>query len=103
MTNYNEKIIEIHKNIWVKYKDLLQEINKVVNRNEYKETQAGVAILINKEEANSISQKVNKLTEEINAFNYYITFYPDKDNIWKQEIEDINHIQIILNKLEIDK
>ena len=101
--NYNDKIKEIHKNIWTKYIDLLQEMNKIINRSEYKETQAGVTIPISKEEANLINQKANKLTEEINAFNYYTTFYPDKENIWRQEIEDIDHIQIVLDKLAIDK
>lgn len=101
--NYNDKIKEIHKNIWVKYRDLLQEMGKVVNRGEYKETQAGVTIPINKEEANLISQKANKLTEELNAFDYYTTFYPNKETIWEQELTEVNHIKSILTKLAIDK
>ena len=100
--NYNQKIEEISKNITQDYQELLQEIDKVLKKQVYKQTQAGVTVPIDQAEANKIEEKRHSLQENIKSFNYYTAFYPNKETTWGKELEFVHNISNILDKMTID-
>lgn len=101
--NYNEKIKEISLKTTRQYLELMKSMKDILNKENYKQTQAGVSVPISKEEANMLHQQVSAIRENINAFNYYTAFYPNKEKTWSEDIEFIAHISNILDKLAIDE
>lgn len=101
--NYNEKIKEISLKTTQQYMELMKNMRGILNKEAYKQTQEGISIPISKEEANMLHQQVSAIRENINAFNYYTAFYPNKEKTWENDIEFISHVSNILDKLAIDK
>ena len=91
------------KNIADSYQDLIKGINSLVSRGDGQSTGEGMSIPIDKSEANDIYDKIDTLRENINTFNYYTAFYPNKEITWNRELELVKHISNILDKLEIEK
>ena len=101
--NYNERIKDTSLKINVQYIELLNSMKNILDREKYEQNQEGVSMPINTEEANILHKQVLAIRENINTFNYYTAFYPNKDKIWRDNIEYVNHISNILDKLEIEK
>ena len=103
MTNYNEKITEISIQILEKFKILLVYIKELIKDRETSKGGDKIGIPIKTNEVNKVDTLINPIKKLINDFEYYTKFYPNKESIWKKQIEQIDYIKHIIEQISIDK
>lgn len=103
MANYNNKIEEISKNVLKEFKTLLIYTKELTRDRETHDNKDRVGIPIKPNEANKINLLTNTIRKLINDFEYYTKFYPDKESIWKKQIEQIEYIKHIIEQITIEK
>lgn len=100
--NYNEKIKETYLKLITEYRLVLDSIIVMMHSPFNKSDSQGMTIPMSELEHNVLNNHYNQLKTHINDFNYYTRFYPDRENVWKDEIEDVRQIESRLSKLDLD-